>query len=106
VSKKLSASEYREALILLLAELEDLDLQDPLGTAERLGRLRGHARTIAGIDPLGIEPIYGLTVLRRLREVPADGAEPDRAAEYERARRAALTRERLEGASGEVRPDE
>lgn len=33
-------------------------------------------------------------------QLPADGAEPDRSEQYERARRAALARERLEGAPG------
>jgi hypothetical protein len=65
----LSAEEYREALILLLAELEDLDARQPLEVAERVGRLQVHVRTIAGLDDRGMEPVYGLRALRSRREV-------------------------------------
>jgi hypothetical protein len=67
----LTAGEYREALILLLAELEDLHTREPLEVAERLGRLQADVRTIAGLDVYGTEPIYGLRVLRRRRERPS-----------------------------------
>jgi hypothetical protein len=73
VTDELSAAEYREALILILAELEDLDAHQPLEVAERVGRLQAHVRTIAGLDDHGTEPIYGLRVLRRHREVTPNG---------------------------------
>jgi hypothetical protein len=67
VSKNLTAAEYREALALVLAELEDLDARQPLEVAERVGRLKAHVQTIIGEQP-GMEPIYGLRVLRLHRE--------------------------------------
>jgi hypothetical protein len=61
----LTAAELREALALVLAELEDLDAREPLEVAERVGRLQVYVRTVAGLDPVGTEPVYGLRALRR-----------------------------------------
>jgi hypothetical protein len=88
----LAAPEYREALILVLAELEDLDLSDRWATAEHLGRLKVHIATVAGTVSPPMEPIYGLRALRRYRE-PVDveerwdaaRVEDERAAEAEHA---------------------
>jgi hypothetical protein len=52
----------------VLAELEDLNVHEPLEVAERVGRLRVHVRTIAGLDRDGMEPVYGLRGLRSRRE--------------------------------------
>jgi hypothetical protein len=60
--------EYREALALIVAELEDLDLGDALGTARRVGELRAHVRTMADLS--GMDPLYGLRALRRMRGEP------------------------------------
>jgi hypothetical protein len=76
---KLTAAEYREALRLVLEVLRDRPT-DRLEAAEMLGRLQSHIQTIVGEWP-SMEPIYGLRALRRERE-------------------------RLEGASEEVTPDE
>ena len=67
MSDKLTAKEYREALILVLTELEDLDLSDTLGTARRVGELRAHVRAVVDLGPA--EPVFGLRGLRRMREV-------------------------------------
>ena len=63
--QQLTAPEYREALILVLTELEGLDLGDRWGTAEHLGRLKVHIATAAGTVSPAMEPIYGLRALRR-----------------------------------------
>jgi hypothetical protein len=97
VTVKLTAAEYREALALVLTELEDMG-PPPMppearyAYAERRGRLLGHLRTIVGDSPHGTPPTYGLRALRREREevTPAeerwraDRVEDERAAEAER----------------------
>jgi hypothetical protein len=65
----LTAAEYREALILVLTELEDLNPREVLETHQRLGRLKVHIATVAGTVTPPTEPIYGLRALRRSREV-------------------------------------
>lgn len=65
----LTTAEYREALVLVLAELRDLP-GDPLDKAQRLGRLESYLATITGqrqpgMEPIYMEPIYGLRALRR-----------------------------------------
>jgi hypothetical protein len=67
VDEQLTAAEYREALALVLTELEDLNARQPLEVAERVGRLKAHVQTIIGQQP-GMEPIYGLRALRRSQE--------------------------------------
>jgi hypothetical protein len=67
VSKQLSAAEYREALALVLAELENLPI-DALEKAERLGRLEAHIATVIGTRRPRTDPVYGLHMLRRSRE--------------------------------------
>jgi hypothetical protein len=64
---ELTADQYREALTLVLAELEDLNARQPLEVAERVGRLKAHVQTIIG-DRLGMEAAYGLAALRAWRE--------------------------------------
>jgi hypothetical protein len=64
----LSADEYREALALVLAELEDLNPRDVLDTHQRLGRLKVHISTVVGTVSPPMEPGYGLRALRRSRE--------------------------------------
>jgi hypothetical protein len=67
MSELLTAEQYREALALVLAELEELDARQPLEVAERVGRLKAHVQTIIGEQP-GMEPIYGLRAFRRHRK--------------------------------------
>jgi hypothetical protein len=61
----LTAAELREALALVLAELEDLDPSDALETVQRLGRLKVHIATVVGTVTPPMEPVYGLRALRR-----------------------------------------
>jgi hypothetical protein len=73
---KLSAEEYREALILVLAELEDLpapltERHQLLAAVQRLGRLKLHIATIVGTVSPPMEPVYGLRALRHGRERPS-----------------------------------
>jgi hypothetical protein len=68
---ELTAEEYREALALVLAELERLNPRDPLDTAQRLGRLKSHIATVAGRTSPRMDPIYGLRALRCAREEAA-----------------------------------
>jgi hypothetical protein len=65
MSELLTAEQYREALILVLAELEDLDPREALDTAQHLGRLKVHIATVAGTVTPPMDPIYGLRALRR-----------------------------------------
>jgi hypothetical protein len=60
----LTAEQYREALALALAELENLPI-DALEKAERLGKLQSYVRTVIGESYHGTEPIYGLRALRK-----------------------------------------
>jgi hypothetical protein len=63
----LTAAEYREALALVLGELENLNPQDVLETHQRLARLKVHIATVAGTVTPPMEPRYGLRALRRAR---------------------------------------
>lgn len=62
---KLTAEQYREALVLVLAELENLPT-DAMDKAQRLGRLQAHLATIT--DTRNPDAIYGLRALRKARE--------------------------------------
>jgi hypothetical protein len=61
----LTAAELREALALVLAELEDLDPSDALETVQQLGRLKVYVATVAGTVTPPMAPVYGLRALRR-----------------------------------------
>jgi hypothetical protein len=61
----LTAAEFREALTLVLAELEDLNASNVLETHQRLGRLKVHIATVVGTVSPPMEPIYGLRALRK-----------------------------------------
>jgi hypothetical protein len=61
---KLTADQYREALVLTLAELEDLPA-DRYERAQRLGRLKAHLATIT--DTGNPDAVHGLAALRRVR---------------------------------------
>ena len=65
MSDKLTAAELREALTLVLAELENLPT-DAMDKAERLGRLQAHLATIT--DDRNPDAISGLRALRKGRE--------------------------------------
>jgi hypothetical protein len=77
--RHLTAAEYREALALVLAELEDLNPADHLDTAQRLSRLKTHIATVVGQVSPRMEPIYGLRALRARHRGPI----PDAAAARE-----------------------
>ncbi len=61
--EKLAAEQYRQAMVLVLTVLVSLDPTDVTDTAERLGHLQAHVRTIAGLGG-DIEPRFGLAALR------------------------------------------
>jgi hypothetical protein len=71
VMDQLTAEQYREALRLVLLELDSFNhetLASP-GGWERFGKLRAHLATLAGQSPYGTPPVYGLRALRELEEV-------------------------------------
>jgi hypothetical protein len=59
---ELPAEQYRQALVLTLTVLISLDPPRDPDSAERLGRLQAHVRTIAGLTDT--QPVDGLTALR------------------------------------------
>jgi len=64
MAENLGAELYRESLRLVLGELDDLDLGDPLDTAQRIGELRAHVRTLVGES--GQPPMLGFRGLEDL----------------------------------------
>jgi len=58
MAETLDAEQYRQALRLILSELEDLDTAHPVDIGYRIGELKAHLRTLIGES--GRPPMVGL----------------------------------------------
>jgi hypothetical protein len=67
MAETLDAEQYRQALRLILSELEDLDTAHPVDIGYRLGELKAHLRTLIGES--GRPPMLGLGGLEDLARV-------------------------------------
>jgi len=67
MAETLDAEQYRQALRLILSELEDLDTAHPVDIGYRLGELKVHLRTLIGES--GQSPMLGLGGLEDLARV-------------------------------------
>jgi hypothetical protein len=67
MAENLDAEQYRQALRLVLSELEDLDTAHPVDIGYRIGELKVHLRTLIGES--GRSPMLGLRGLEDLDRV-------------------------------------
>jgi hypothetical protein len=67
MAENLDAELYRQALRLVLSELEDLDTAHPVDIGYRIGELKVHLRTLTGES--GQPPMLGLQGLETLARV-------------------------------------
>jgi hypothetical protein len=67
MAENLNAEQYRQALHLVLDELEDLDTAHPVDVGYRLGELKVHLRTLTGES--GQPPMVGFRGLEDLARV-------------------------------------
>jgi hypothetical protein len=67
MAENLDAEQYRQALRLVLSELEDLDTAHPVDIGYRIGELKVHLRTLIGES--GQPPMVGLRGLEDLARV-------------------------------------
>jgi hypothetical protein len=67
MAENLDAEQYRQALRLVLGELEDLDTAHPVDIGYRLGELKVHLRTLIGES--GQPPMVGFRGLEDLARV-------------------------------------
>jgi hypothetical protein len=72
MAETLDAEQYRQALRLILSELEDLDTAHPVDIGYRLGELKVHLRTRIGES--GRPPMVGLRGLEDLARVRKDSS--------------------------------
>ena len=74
MAETLDAEQYRQALRLILSELEDLDTAHPVDIGYRIGELKAHLRTLIGES--GRAPMVGLGVLEDLARVRQERLRP------------------------------
>ena len=67
MAENLDAEQYRQALRLVLSELEDLDTAHPVDIGYRIGELKVHLRTLIGES--GRPPMLGFRGLEDLDRV-------------------------------------
>src|ERR687898_1820302 len=67
MAETLDAEQYRQALRLILSELEDLDTAHPVDIGYRIGELKAHLQTLIGES--GRPPMVGLRGLEDLARV-------------------------------------
>jgi hypothetical protein len=67
MAENLDAEQYRQALRLVLDELEDLDLAHPVDVGYRVGELKVHLRALIGES--GQSPTLGFRGLEDLARV-------------------------------------
>jgi hypothetical protein len=67
MAETLNADLYRQALRLILSELEDLDTAHPVDIGYRIGELKAHLRTLIGES--GQSPMLGFRGLEDLSRV-------------------------------------
>jgi hypothetical protein len=67
MAENLDAEQYRQALRLILSELEDLDTAHPVDIGYRIGELKAHLRALIGES--GRSPMLGLGGLEDLARV-------------------------------------
>ena len=67
MAENLDAEQYRQALRLILSELEDLDTAHPVDIGYRIGELKVHLRTLIGES--GQPPMAGFRGLEDLARV-------------------------------------
>jgi hypothetical protein len=67
MAETLDVEQYRQALRLILSELEDLDTAHPVDVGYRLGELKVHLRTLIGES--GQPPMVGFRGLEDLVRV-------------------------------------
>jgi hypothetical protein len=75
MAETLDAEQYRQALRLVLDELEDLDTAHPVDVGYRLGELKVHLRTLIGESGhpsmLGFRGLEALARVRKERLGPS-----------------------------------
>ena len=74
MAETLDAEQYRQALRLILSELEDLDTAHPVDIGYRIGELKAHLRTLIGES--GRQPMVGLRRLEDLARVRQERLRP------------------------------
>jgi hypothetical protein len=67
MAETLDAEQYRQALRLILSELEDLDTAHPVDIGYRMGELKVHLHTLIGES--GHPPMLGVQGLEDLARV-------------------------------------
>ena len=72
MAENLNAEQYRQALRLVLGELEDLDTAHPVDIGYRIGELKVHLRTLIGES--GQPPMVGFQGLIRGLGTGQEGA--------------------------------
>ena len=56
MAENLDAEQYRQALRLVLSELEDLDTAHPVDIGYRIGELKAHLQTLIGESGRPVAP--------------------------------------------------
>jgi hypothetical protein len=79
MAENLNAEHYRQALRLVLGELEDLDTAHPVDIGYRIGELKVHLRTLIGES--GQPPMAGFRGLGVVTREVVDSADRWQAAE-------------------------
>ena len=74
MAETLDAEQYRQALRLVLSELEDLDTAHPVDIGYRIGELKVHLRTLIGES--GQSPMLGFRGLEDLARVRKERLDP------------------------------